>query len=98
MTSPKQELFLITGIPGTGKTTFGGTLASQFGFVHNDLEEQQAINGVLNEAEDKLTSESIDEIQIQLSYVESAANRITALTRFDNSILARFGLPRTLPG
>ena len=27
-----------------------------------------------------------------------AADRITALTRFDNSILARFGLPRTLPG
>ncbi len=27
-----------------------------------------------------------------------AADHITALTRFDNSILARFGLPRTLPG
>jgi RNA polymerase sigma-70 factor (ECF subfamily) len=27
-----------------------------------------------------------------------ATDRITALTRFDNSILARFGLPRTLPG
>ncbi|MFI6599188.1 RNA polymerase subunit sigma-70 [Nonomuraea sp. NPDC050536] len=26
-----------------------------------------------------------------------AADRITALTRFDNSILTRFGLPRTLP-
>lgn len=27
-----------------------------------------------------------------------AADRVTALTRFDNSILTRFGLPRTLPG
>jgi RNA polymerase sigma-70 factor, ECF subfamily len=27
-----------------------------------------------------------------------AADRITALTRFDNSILSSFGLPRTLPG
>jgi RNA polymerase sigma-70 factor (TIGR02960 family) len=27
-----------------------------------------------------------------------AADHITALTRFDNSTLARFGLPRTLPG
>jgi hypothetical protein len=27
-----------------------------------------------------------------------AVPAITAMTRFDNSALARFGLPRTLPG
>jgi RNA polymerase sigma-70 factor (ECF subfamily) len=27
-----------------------------------------------------------------------AGGRICAMTRFDNSVLARFGLPRTLPG
>jgi hypothetical protein len=27
-----------------------------------------------------------------------AGRHITAMTRFDNSALARFGLPRTLPG
>jgi len=43
-----------------------------------DLEEQQAINGILNDAEEKLVSESVDEIKIQLGQVESAANRITA--------------------
>ena len=43
-----------------------------------DLEEQQAINGVLNDAEGKLVSDSIEEIKIQLGQVESAANRITA--------------------
>jgi RNA polymerase sigma-70 factor (ECF subfamily) len=27
-----------------------------------------------------------------------SGDRISALTRFDNSVLASFGLPRTLPG
>jgi molecular chaperone DnaK len=43
-----------------------------------DLEEQQAINGILNDAEEKLVSDSIDEIKMQLDHVEGAANRITA--------------------
>ncbi|HMT09276.1 MAG TPA: molecular chaperone DnaK [Pyrinomonadaceae bacterium] len=42
------------------------------------LEDQQSINGVLNEAEEMLKSESISQIQDQFSKVESAANRITA--------------------
>lgn len=43
-----------------------------------DIEEQQAINLALNEAEAMLESTSVDEIKIQLEKVESAANRITA--------------------
>ena len=43
-----------------------------------DIEEQQAINGALNEAEAMLESTSVDEIKIHLEKVESAANRITA--------------------
>lgn len=43
-----------------------------------ELEEQQSINGILNEAEDALATTSLDEIKIQLSKVEAAANRITA--------------------
>jgi hypothetical protein len=27
-----------------------------------------------------------------------AGDRVSVLTRFDNSVLPRFGLPRTLPG
>ncbi len=42
------------------------------------LEDQQSINGVLNEAEEMLNSESISQIQDQLGKVETAANRITA--------------------
>lgn len=42
------------------------------------LEDQQSINGVLNEAEEMLKSESIAQIQEQLAKVESAANRVTA--------------------
>ena len=34
-----RELFLITGIPGTGKTTYGTELAQRFGFVHYDIED-----------------------------------------------------------
>lgn len=34
-----QELLLLTGIPGAGKTTAGLTLASRHGFVHMDAEE-----------------------------------------------------------
>ena len=43
-----------------------------------ELEDQQSINGILNDAEAKLFSESVDELQIELAKVESAANRITA--------------------
>ena len=43
-----------------------------------DLDEQQAINGALNEAEDFLASESLEEVRAQLNNVENAANRITA--------------------
>lgn len=42
MTSP--DLFLITGIPGTGKTCYGNEFASRFGFVHYDLENQQTLS------------------------------------------------------
>lgn len=44
MTTPKPDLFLITGIPGTGKTWYGDKFATDFGFVHYDLENQQALN------------------------------------------------------
>ncbi len=43
-----------------------------------ELSEQQAINGILNDADDALTSEVIEDIQEQLLKVEGAANRITA--------------------
>jgi molecular chaperone DnaK len=43
-----------------------------------DLDEQQAINGALNEAEEYLVSESLEEVKAQLHSVEGAANRITA--------------------
>lgn len=44
MTTPKPDLFLITGIPGTGKTCYGDKFASQFGFAHYDLEESETLN------------------------------------------------------
>src|SRR6476620_3255262 len=43
-----------------------------------DLEEQKAINGTLNDAEDKLATDSLEELRVQLEKVEGAANRITA--------------------
>jgi adenylate kinase family enzyme len=44
MTTPNRDLFLITGIPGTGKTTFGNTLAMDFGFAHYDLEDSATVS------------------------------------------------------
>jgi len=42
------------------------------------VEEQQAINQILKEADERLTSESLDEVRDNLAAVEGAANRITA--------------------
>ena len=41
-------------------------------------EEQQAINQILKEADERLNSDSMDEIRDNLAAVEGAANRITA--------------------
>jgi hypothetical protein len=35
----QRDLFLITGIPGTGKTTYGDSFAQKFGFVHFNFED-----------------------------------------------------------
>ena len=43
-----------------------------------DLQEQQEINGVLNEAEGYLSSDNPEDVKIHLDRVEGAANRITA--------------------
>ena len=39
---------------------------------------EKAINGVLTEAEESLSSMNVDELKIQFGKVETAANRITA--------------------
>jgi hypothetical protein len=40
----ERDLLLITGIPGTGKTTYGDKFAQEFGFLHRDLEDPQTLN------------------------------------------------------
>jgi hypothetical protein len=40
----QKDLFLITGIPGTGKTTYGNTFAQDFGFVHFDFENTETLS------------------------------------------------------
>jgi adenylate kinase family enzyme len=40
----KRKLILITGIPASGKTTYGNAFATQFGFVHYDLEDEEIRN------------------------------------------------------
>ncbi len=40
----ERDLLLITGIPGTGKTTYGDKFAEEFGFLHRDLEDAQTLN------------------------------------------------------
>jgi hypothetical protein len=35
----RRKLVLITGIPGTGKTTIGDFLANSYDFIHFDMEE-----------------------------------------------------------
>src|SRR5579862_5963111 len=40
----ERSLLLITGIPGTGKTTYGEEFAKEFDFLHCDLEDQQSLN------------------------------------------------------
>jgi hypothetical protein len=42
-----HDLFLITGIPGMGKTDLGNNLAKDFGFVHYDLEDPNTLNRLL---------------------------------------------------
>jgi hypothetical protein len=43
------DLFLITGIPGTGKTELGDNLAKDFGFGHYDLEDPNTLNRLLSD-------------------------------------------------
>jgi molecular chaperone DnaK len=43
-----------------------------------ELEEQKSINSILGDAEAAMSSSSAEEIRLQMSFVESAANRITA--------------------
>src|SRR6185437_12442345 len=44
MAISEHDLLLITGIPGSGKTTYGKRLERDFGFVHCDLETPQRLN------------------------------------------------------
>jgi len=46
---PERKLILITGIPGTGKTTYGRAFASQYGFAHYDLEVEETLNQLLSD-------------------------------------------------
>lgn len=39
--SQERDLLLITGIPGTGKTTYSDKFAQAHGFLHHDLEDVQ---------------------------------------------------------
>lgn len=42
--SSPRALLLITGIPGTGKTYYGEKFATEFGFAHFDLEDQETLS------------------------------------------------------
>jgi adenylate kinase family enzyme len=46
---PQPDLLLITGIPGTGKTTYGNQFAKNFSFVHYDLEDPQTVSRCAND-------------------------------------------------
>jgi len=39
--SQERDLLLITGIPGTGKTTYSDKFAREYGFLHHDFEDQR---------------------------------------------------------
>jgi len=41
--SKRPDLLLITGIPGTGKTTYGDKFAKELGFLHRDLEDRETL-------------------------------------------------------
>lgn len=43
-----------------------------------ELDEQQEINGILNDAETAMESPNLDDVKLHLERVETAANRITA--------------------
>ena len=43
MRAERRKLILITGIPGTGKTTYGKEFEKRFGYVHLDLENSSLL-------------------------------------------------------
>jgi type IV secretory pathway ATPase VirB11/archaellum biosynthesis ATPase len=61
MPEQKRKLILITGIPGTGKTTFGNFLANKYGFVHFDIEQP-----ILHERLWRFPASTIDDILVLL--------------------------------
>ena len=44
MNTPERKLLLLTGIPGTGKTTMGNHFHDKYGFVHINMEVPQGLN------------------------------------------------------
>jgi hypothetical protein len=53
-----RDLFLVTGVPGTGKTTFGNVLAREFGFQHFDFEDPATANRCVQDL-DRFVDESL---------------------------------------
>jgi hypothetical protein len=49
MPAKTRRLILITGIPGTGKSTYGKKLSKRFGFVHLDLENSATLARLLSD-------------------------------------------------
>jgi adenylate kinase family enzyme len=56
----ERDLLLITGIPETGKTTYGDNFAKEFGFLHHDLEDNQTRNR-FNESPVQFIGEQLNE-------------------------------------
>jgi hypothetical protein len=49
MSAGNRKLILITGIPGTGKSTYGEEFSKLFGFIHFDLENRETLGQLLSD-------------------------------------------------
>ena len=95
-----RKLVLITGIPGTGKTSIGNLLEEKYGYKHINFEDGASLNLFAQNPDEFLRSNSTLKdvvitwgfvpVEIQINYVQYLKQQGFKLFWFDGNRVAAF--------